>query len=52
MSDITLQRERKEQVLRSQAVLANLSRELPRVFYQFQRFSGGHCTVPYASDAD
>lgn len=52
MSDITLQRERKEQVLRSQAVLANLSRELPRVFfYQFQRFSGGHCTVPYASDA-
>ncbi|WMW80484.1 PAS domain-containing protein [Undibacterium cyanobacteriorum] len=52
MSDITVQRERKEQILRSQAVLANLSRELPRVFfYQFQRFAGGHCTVPYASDA-
>lgn len=52
MSDITIQRERKEQILRSQAVLANLSRELPRVFfYQFQRYAGGHCTVPYASDA-
>lgn len=52
IADISVQRERKEQVLRSHTVLANLSRELPRVFfYQFQRFPGGHCSVPYASDA-
>lgn len=37
---------------RGQQVLENLSRELPKIFfYQFQRFPGGRCCLPYASDA-
>ncbi|MBX9870002.1 MAG: PAS domain-containing protein, partial [Burkholderiaceae bacterium] len=37
---------------RGQQVLENLSRELPKFFfYQFQRFPGGRCCLPYASDA-
>jgi PAS domain-containing protein len=37
---------------RGHQVLENLSRELPKIFfYQFQRFPGGRCCLPYASDA-
>jgi PAS domain-containing protein len=37
---------------RSHQVLENLSRELPKIFFfQFQRFPGGRCSLPYASDA-
>ncbi len=33
-------------------VLENLSRDLPKIFFfQFQRFPGGRCSLPYASDA-
>ena len=52
VTDISQYRASSDQLVKSHVVLAELSPHLPHVFfYQFQRFSGGRCTVPYASDA-
>ncbi|MBY0573654.1 MAG: PAS domain-containing protein [Undibacterium sp.] len=36
----------------NEATDLSLSKQFPKIcFFQFQRFSGGHCCLPYASDA-